>query len=360
MSEKYLNHDQEILGSTVNPYHIMKAVTIIEKGEVSVIERDKPQLKQGEVLIKIKYVGFCGSDLNTFLGKNPMVKLPVIPGHEIGAVVEAVSEDVPESIQVGMACTVNPYTNCGYCPSCRNGRPNACQFNQTFGVQRDGAMCEYISVPWQKVIIDKDITAKDFALVEPMSVGFHAVSRAIVTDLDIVLVIGCGMIGIGAIIRSVIRGARVIAMDMDDNKLSLAKELGASFTINSKTEDIHIRLQEITNNMGPDVVIEAVGVPITYQTAINEVAFTGRVVCIGYAKIEIAFETKYFVQKELDIRGSRNAMPEDFRAVMEYLKRNTCPKDKLISGIYEPEEAQSALEKWADNPGKIFRILIKF
>jgi len=339
---------------------MMKAVAILEEGKVSLIEREKPQPKQGEVLVKIKYVGFCGSDLNTFLGKNPMVKLPVIPGHEIGAVVEAVAEGVPENIQPGMSCTVNPYTNCGHCPSCRNGRPNACQFNQTFGVQRDGAMCEYIAVPWQKVIVDKDISPRDFALVEPMSVGFHAVSRAEVTDLDVVLVIGCGMIGIGAIVRAALRGARVIAMDMDDDKLELAKKLGASYTINSKTEDVHQRLQEITNSAGPDVVIEAVGAPVTYQTAINEVAFTGRVVCIGYAKTEIAFETKYFVQKELDIRGSRNAMPEDFRAVMKYMKRGTCPTSELISGIYKPEEAQKALEDWAANPAKVFRILVEF
>lgn len=338
----------------------MKAVNILERGKVSVVEREKPQPKPGEVLVRINYVGFCGSDLNTFLGKNPMVKLPVIPGHEIGAVVEAVTEGVPDTIKAGMACTVNPYTNCGYCPSCRRGRPNACQFNQTFGVQRDGAMCEYIAVPWQKVIVDERISPKDFALVEPMSVGFHAVSRADVSDLDVVLVIGCGMIGVGAVVRSVIRGARVIAMDMDDDKLRLAEELGASYTINSKTDDVHTRLQEITQGAGPDVVIEAVGAPVTYQTAINEVAFTGRVVCIGYAKTEIAFETKHFVQKELDIRGSRNAMPEDFRAVMEYLKRGTCPKEKLISAIYEPEEAQSAMEKWAGNPGKVFRILVKF
>lgn len=338
----------------------MKAITILEENKLAIVEREKPILKQGYVLVKIKYVGFCGSDLNTFLGKNPMVKLPVIPGHEIGAVVEAIAEGVPENIQRGMACTVNPYTNCGYCSSCRNGRPNACQFNQTLGVQRDGAMCEYIAVPWQKVIVDKDITYKNFALVEPMSVGFHAVSRAQVTDLDIVLVIGCGMIGIGAIVRAAIRGARVVAMDMDDNKLSLAKQLGAVYTINSKTEDVHNRLQEITNNTGPDVVIEAVGVPITYQTAINEVAFTGRVVCIGYAKTEIAFHTKYFVQKEIDIRGSRNAMPEDFRAVMEYMKRGICPVDELISGIYRPEQAQQALEHWAEGPGKVFRVLIEF
>ncbi len=338
----------------------MKALQIIGEGQVAVIEKEKPQIKNGEVLVKIKYVGFCGSDLNTYSGKNPMVKLPVIPGHEIGAVIEAIGDDVPDKFKIGTPCTVNPYTNCGHCPSCRNGRPNACQFNQTFGVQRDGAMAEYIAVPWQKVIPDADITPRDFALVEPMSVGFHAVSRAEVTDLDVVMVIGCGMIGVGAIVRSALRGARVIAVDVDDEKLVLAKRLGANYTINSKTEDVHAALDKITSGAGPDVVIEAVGAPPTYQMAINEVAFTGRVVCIGYAKTEIAFETKYFVMKELDIRGSRNAMPEDFRAVMEYMKRGTCPKEELISGIYKPEQAQEALEKWKANPGKVFRILVEF
>ena len=338
----------------------MRAIQIIDKEKVVVIDKTIPQFGKGEILVRIKYVGFCGSDLNTFRGLNPMVKMPVIPGHEIGAIIESVGENVPEKFKPGTTCTVNPYTNCGYCPSCRNGKPNACQFNQTFGVQRDGAMCNYIVVPWQKVIPDNDISPKDFALVEPMSVGFHAVSRAQVTDLDITMVIGCGMIGIGAIIRAALRGAKVIAVDVDDNKLEMAKQLGASFVINSKTEDVHKRLQKITGNNGPDVMIEAVGVPLTYQMAINEVAFTGRVVCIGYAKTDIAFETKYFVMKEMDIRGSRNAMPEDFRAVLEYLKHGDCPVDKLISAVYKPEEAQTGLEKWAANPSEIFRILVEF
>lgn len=338
----------------------MKAVSISAVKKMALTEVTKSELKSGEVLLKINYVGFCGSDLSSFLGKNPLVKYPVIPGHEIGATVAAVSEGVPSSIQPGMPCTANPYTNCGNCPSCRNGKPNACQFNQTFGVQRDGAMQEYIAVPWQKVIVDKNLSSLDFALVEPMSVGFHAVSRAEVTDLDFVLVIGCGMIGVGAIVRSVLRGAKVIAMDIDDEKLTLARELGAEYAINSRTENVHEKLQEITAGFGPDVVIEAVGAPVTYQMAINEVAFTGRVIYIGYAKTEIAFETKFFVQKELDIRGSRNATPEDFRAVIEYLKRGTCPKEKLISGIFSPEEAPAAMQKWVSDPGKVFRYLIKF
>ena len=119
------------------------------------------------------------------------------------------------------------------------------------------------------------------------------------------MVIGCGMIGIGAIVRAALRGATVIAVDLDDEKLVLAKRVGASYAVNSKTENVHERIQEITAGFGADVVIEAVGSPVTYVMAVDEVGFTGRVVCIGYAKKEVAFQTKYFVQKELDIRGSR-------------------------------------------------------
>jgi threonine dehydrogenase-like Zn-dependent dehydrogenase len=273
--------------------------------------------------------------------------------------VEEVTEGVPDVIKKGVACTVNPYTHCGYCSSCRNGRPNACRYNQTLGVQRDGAMCEYLVVPWEKIIADDEIDVSTLALVEPMSVGFHAVSRAEVADTDTVMVIGCGMVGMGAIVRSVIRGACVIAVDVDDEKLKIAKILGAGYGINSKSEKVHERLSEITQNMGADVIIEAVGSPITYRMAVDEVAFTGRVICIGYAKSEVAFDTKYFVSKELDIRGSRNALPEDFRAVVQYFKRNNI-SETFISAVYPPEKAGEALEYWATNPGKVFRILIEF
>ena len=339
----------------------MKAIQISHSQELHIIEVEKPAtLQAGEVLLKLQYVGFCGSDINTFMGRNTMALNPVIPGHEVGAVIEAVGSEVPESLEPGMVVTLNPYTNCGKCASCRNGRVNACQNNETLGVQRNGAMKEYIVMPWEKVIPAGLLTPKECALVEPMSVGFHAVSRAQVTDIDVVMVIGCGMVGMGAIVRSALRGATVVAADIDDEKLALAKQMGASYTINTKTEDVHQRLSEMTNGFGPDVVIEAVGSPATYQMAVNEVSFTGRVTCIGYAKSEVSFQTKYFVQKELDIRGSRNAMPQDFRAVIHYLERRTCPIDKLITKVIQPEEGLGTMRWWSQNPGKVFRILVKF
>ena len=338
----------------------MKAIQISEPSVMKVIDIAEPQMGDDEVLLRMKYVGFCGSDLSTYRGGNPMVKMPVVPGHEVGAEIVSVGKNVPEGLKPGMTVTVNPYTNCGKCASCRNGRVNACQHNETLGVQRWGAMREYLTLPWEKVIPAGLLTPRTCALIEPMSVGFHAVSRAQVTDIDVVLVIGCGMVGMGAVVRAAQRGATVVAADIDDEKLALARQMGASYTINTLSEDVHARLLEMTSGFGPDVVIEAVGSSPTYQMAVDEVAFTGRVICIGYAKTEVSFQTKYFVQKELDIRGSRNAQPSDFRAVIHYLERGTCPVDQLISRVVKPEEAPEAMQQWAAAPGKVFRILVDF
>ena len=338
----------------------MRQIRIPKEGDLIVEQADKPIAGAGQVLLKIKYVGFCGSDLNTFLGRNLMAKEAVIPGHEIGAVIESTGADVPEFLTPGMTVTVNPYTNCGHCAACRAGHSNACEFNETLGVQRDGAMRDYMVLPWQKIIPAPGISARDCALIEPMSVGFHAVSRAEVTDSDTVLVFGCGMIGVGAIVRASLRGATVIAVDLDNEKLALAKRLGASYIINSKEQDLHAELVKLTNNLGPTVVIEAVGSVPTYQAAIDEVAFSGRVVCIGYSKNDVTFHTGLFVKKELNIRGSRNATPSDFEAVIRYLQRGTCPKDELISAVVRPDEALAAMQKWVEAPGKVFRILVDF
>lgn len=338
----------------------MKAIQIITPENIQVVDRPAPIVGKGEVLLKINYVGFCGSDLSTFLGKNPMVEYPRVPGHEISAVIESIGEEVPENFKIGQAVTVVPYTNCGQCSSCRKGRFNACRYNQTLGVQRDGAMQEFITVPWQKLIFDDQLSAKELAMVEPLTVGFHAVDRGRVTDIDTVMIFGCGMIGSGAIIRAALRGATVIAVDIDDQKLELAHKIGATYVINSKTSNLHEALLKITNGHGPDVIIEAAGNPITYQSALEEAAFAARVVCIGYAKNDVSFATKLWVQKEIDILGSRNATPSDFEAVINYLKQGTFPLDEMVSRVIEPEDAADAVALWAANPGQVMKILVRF
>ena len=329
----------------------MKTLQITHPGCISLTQTPEPFPGQGEIKVKIHYAGFCGSDLNTFRGANAMVTYPRIPGHEIGASIEAIGTDVPDSFHLGQTVTINPYTSCGRCASCRRGRPNACENNETLGVQRDGAMKEFICVPWQKVIPCGNVPMKFTALIEPMSVGFHAASRGRITKDDVVMVIGCGMVGMGALVSAVQRGATVIAADIDDGKLELARKLGAEYTYNSSLE--------WSGLPDPDVVIEAVGSVPTYRMAVERVAFTGRIVCIGYAKTEVSLPTGLFVKKELDIMGSRNATPEDFLDVISYLSSGV-DADAFISDIIAPENAQEAMEKWNARPGQVFRILTKW
>ena len=338
----------------------MNALTILEPGSVGYVEVQEPKPVPGEVLLQVKRAGFCGTDLNSFRGLNPLVTYPRIPGHEIAAVVAEVTAGVPEHIAVGMETTVLPYTTCGHCPSCRNGRVNACRNNQTLGVQRDGAFTEFITVPWQKLVRSEKLSLVEHALVEPLSVGFHAVERGRVSAQDTVLVFGCGMIGLGAICGAALqRGARVIAVDVDGGKLKLAGKVGAADVINSQTENLPQRLLELTQGDGPHVVIEAVGSPATFRAAVDQVGFAGRVVYIGYAKEPVAYDTKYFVMKELDILGSRNATRQNFFEVMAVLESGRCPVKEIITRTVSFFEAGKALSAWAASPGLVTKIHVE-
>jgi threonine dehydrogenase-like Zn-dependent dehydrogenase len=336
----------------------MKAFVITNPGESGMGEFIKPAPGDEEVLLRTRYIGLCGTDLNTFRGKNPLVTYPRIPGHEISATIVDAGDKVPSQFKVGTDVTVSPYTSCGACASCLRGRTNACIDNKTLGVQRDGAMTEFFKVPWQKVFIANGLSLRDLTLVEPLGVGFHTVTRGRVTKDDTVAVIGSGGVGLGAIAASAFRGAKTIVIDVEDQKLALAKQAGAAYSINSKTEDVHARLRELTDGHGPDVIIEAVGLPSTYRMAIEEVAFTGRVVYVGYAKEPVTYETKYFVQKELDILGSRNSLDE-FPQVIEMLLQGRFPVEATISKVVPLGDAGLALSGWAEAPHTITKILVE-
>src|SRR5947208_7974650 len=301
----------------------MKAFVLQAPGRACIETVPDPVARPGDVLLQVRMVGFCGSDLNSFRGLSPLVSYPRILGHEVCAT--AVQGD--SEMAAGTDVALLPYSNCGRCAACLRGRPNACQYNETLGVQRDGALAEYIAMPREKLYPAK-LTPKELCLVEPLTVGFHAVSRGRVTAEDSVAIFGCGGVGLGAVAAASSRGARTICIDVDDEKLELAQLAGAACSIHSKRESLHDRLQEMTAGRGPDVVIEAVGTPETFRAAVEEVAFTGRVVYIGYAKEPVSYETRLFVQKELDVLGSRNAQPADLHVVIDLLQRAKFPVDK--------------------------------
>jgi threonine dehydrogenase-like Zn-dependent dehydrogenase len=184
------------------------------------------------------------------------------------------------------------------------------------------------------------------------------VARGRVTDKDTVAILGCGGVGLGAVAASSARRARTICVDVEDKKLELARAAGASQTINTAREPLHETLRELTGGCGPDVFIEAVGTPATFRAAVEEVAFTGRVVYIGYAKEAVSYETRLFVQKELDILGSRNAQPADFRAVIELLETKKFPVDQAVSCVVPLEQAPDALRSWSENPSRYQKIMV--
>jgi 2-desacetyl-2-hydroxyethyl bacteriochlorophyllide A dehydrogenase len=336
---------------------MMKAIEITEPGKVKLAERDKPTPKAGEVLLKVNRVGYCGSDLGAFKGLNPLVTYPRVPGHEIGATIAELGDGV-SGWNVGQEVLVIPYSSCGKCSACLKERFNCCMKNETLGVQRDGALCEYATAPVEKLIASEKLTLEELALVEPLTVGFHAVARGEVTKTDTVAVIGCGAIGLGVIAGANFRGARVIAIDIEDSKADVAKACGATEFVNSRTENVHDRLVELTDGHGPDVMIEAVGHPLTYTMAVEEVCFAGRVVYIGWAKAPIEYETKFFVLKELDIRGSRNALPSDFKDVITMLEAGSFPLETVITKTVSLSDAPAAMDAWAADPASITKIQI--
>jgi L-galactonate 5-dehydrogenase len=335
---------------------VMRAVVIESPGRAGIGTLAETTLVPGQVLVRVRTVGFCGSDLNTFRGLNPLVSYPRVPGHEIAGVVEAVSEDVPREISVGAQVTVVPYTACGKCSACRRGRVNTCRNNQTLGVQRDGALTERIVVPWQSVLRAEGLGRRELALVEPLAVGFHAVARGRISSGDVVAVIGTGAVGLGAVAGAARAGATVIAVDVDDRKLATARRAGASQVVNTQTTSLHDRLHELTSGEGPDAVIEAVGLPETFVASVNEVAVAGRVVYIGYAKAPISFDTTQFVRKELDILGARNATADDFRAVIDLLRARHFPVSDAVTRVVGMSDAAEALRMWDGDPASVTRI----
>jgi threonine dehydrogenase-like Zn-dependent dehydrogenase len=336
----------------------MRAFYITEPGKTALEDLQQPKPEPNEILLKSRLIGLCGTDLSTYRGKNPLVSYPRIPGHEIAATVVEIGSEVPSDFRPGMDVTVYPNTSCGECASCKRGRTNACKFNATMGVQRDGAMTGFFVAPWQKVYRADGLSLRELSLVEPLAVGFHATERGRITAADVVAVIGCGTIGLGVLASAAAKSATVIAIDLDDQKLTLAKQAGAQYAINSRTEPVHDRLLELTAGLGPDVVVEAVGTPGTYIMAIEEVAHTGRVVYIGWAKEPISFETKLFVHKELDILGSRNSLAE-FPAVIEVLKQGHFPVEATISATVPLDEAGEALRRWNESPQSFTKILVE-
>ncbi|NLK74922.1 MAG: zinc-binding alcohol dehydrogenase family protein [Clostridiales bacterium] len=336
----------------------MKTVFIEEANKIAIKEVDRPVRKPGEALLRIKYCGICGSDIATYTGNQPFATYPRIPGHEFSAeIIEIDKNDL--GLHEGMIVTANPYFNCGTCYSCRRGKVNCCEDNQTMGVQRDGSFSEFITMPIERIVDGKGLDAKTLALIEPFSIGYHAINRGDLKKGDRVLVIGAGPIGIFAMISAKLKGATVYIADVLDKRLKLAMDLGADGTINSKNENLRDRVKEITGNCGMDVCVEAAGLADTFLDCIDNVSFAGKIVLIGNGKKETTFNHSILLKKELDIYGSRNSL-NDFEPLIEIVSKGLVDISKLITDVYSLADATKAFEALKNNDGTMAKVLVSF
>jgi len=336
----------------------VKTVFIEEANKIAIKEVDRPVRKPGEALLRIKYCGICGSDIATYTGNQPFATYPRIPGHEFSAeIIEIDKNDL--GLHEGMIVTANPYFNCGTCYSCRRGKVNCCEDNQTMGVQRDGSFSEFITMPIERIVDGKGLDAKTLALIEPFSIGYHAINRGDLKKGDRVLVIGAGPIGIFAMISAKLKGATVYIADVLDKRLKLAMDLGADGTINSKNENLRDRVKEITGNCGMDVCVEAAGLADTFLDCIDNVSFAGKIVLIGNGKKETTFNHSILLKKELDIYGSRNSL-NDFEPLIEIVSKGLVDISKLITDVYSLADATKAFEALKNNDGTMAKVLVSF
>lgn len=338
----------------------MRAISINAPGEVVIKEIEMPKRQQGEALLKVLYGGICGSDLGSYKGTFAYFDYPRIPGHEFSAEIVEI-DDNEEGLKKGMVVTCNPYFNCGHCYSCEHGMVNACMDNQTMGCQRDGAFCEYITMPVNRIYDGKGISPKVLAAIEPFCISYHGVGHANVEPGEKVLVIGAGTIGVLAAIAAKAKGAEVYMADISQGKLNIAADFGIDGQILNTSEEAFKRgVGEITDGNGFDVVIEAVGLPSTFQNSIDAACFGGRVILIGVGKENLDFNFTTIQKKELNVYGSRNALKKDFIELIDLVKGGGIQLEKIITNTYSFDDATKAFADFANNPGDMLKVILDF
>ncbi len=336
----------------------MKAIVIDKPYEVEIRDVPMPTVGEGEALLRVLYVGICGADVASYTGNQPFTTYPRIPGHEFSAEIIEIPEN-DKGLKKGDVVTCNPYFNCGKCYSCERGHVNCCTDNQTMGVQRDGAFCEYISMPVERIYPGMGLTAQELALIEPFSISRHAISRAAIRPTDSVLIVGAGPIGLFALLAAKQFAGKIAVADVLNNRLDLAMSYGADGVVNTATEDIAKFTEEFTDGRGFDVCIEACGRPETFLMCIDEAAYAANIILIGNGKRETTFLHSIILKKELNIFGSRNAMKQDFLDNIELAASGKVDVMKMVSGVYEMDKAAEAFDALAHNKGDLAKLLIR-
>ena len=319
-------------------------------------ETSLPEIKDGFTRLKITRIGICGTDLHAYEGTQPYFTYPRILGHELAA---EVWDDGTEGFVKGEKVTVIPYFFCGHCIACRNGQPNCCSQIQVAGVHIDGGMREFVSVPSYTLVHGAGLSDDELALVEPLAIGAHGIRRANIQPGEFVLIVGAGTIGIGAMEFARIAGAKVIALDINDDRLLFCKEqLNIPFTINPLKADPLQLIKNITKGDMPTVVIDATGNLRAINNSFQYLAHTGRYILIGLQKGEISVSHPEFHKREATLMSSRNATRIDFDWVIQCLQSGLIKPATYITHRVKFDEVKANFASWLLPEQKVIKAMI--
>ena len=310
----------------------MKTIVCSNPQGLEIEEREFPVLvNPADVKISIKRVGICGTDIHAFGGNQPFFSYPRVLGHELSGIVEAVGDEVLD-IHKGDLVTVIPYIHCGECVSCQQGKTNCCTKMTVLGVHIDGGMAESIVVPATHVLPVNQLSLEMAAMVEPLSIGAHAVRRSNVQAGETVLIIGAGPIGLGVAKFAKLRGAQTIMLDISPERLEFAKQWTNCDFILQASDHVEKEMLDLTGSL-PTIVYDATGNKQSMMKAFDYAAHGGKLVYVGLVKETISFFDPDFHAKELTLYGSRNATIEDFKFVIDRMSNGEVTEDYISSII---------------------------
>lgn len=334
----------------------IEALVCIAPGELKIEKRPSPGTSTGQVLVRPRRIGICGTDYHIYEGKHPFLQYPRVMGHELA--VEVV-EPGTSKLRAGEICVVNPYLCCGSCIACRKGKPNCCTRISVLGVHQDGGMQELIGVPEANLISAPGLSIDGCATVEFLAIGAHAVRRGGVMGEDTALVIGAGPIGLGTALFAKLAGAAKVALV--DRDAERAKCTAPIIGVDAITfgDGLDQSVADYTLGNGFDVVFDATGNQSSMQRGFDFVAHGGRYVLVSVVKDQITFSDPDFHRRELTLLGSRNATSEDFARVISAIRDGKVPLDKIITHRTGLAEAVRNLPLWAHEKTGLIKALIE-
>lgn len=337
-----------------------KAVKINKPGDLVISTEHLPdEIGENEVLIRVRAAGVCGSDVGIFKGTNSLATYPRIIGHEIaGEVVKTGSAS--DSFKKGDHVVIDPVVACGHCYACRKGQPNVCESLKVRGVHADGGFAEYMISRKENVYkISDRISFEEAALVEPFSIAAQVIWRGKITSDDLVLINGCGPIGLIVLQACKVIGARCMVSDLLDSRLEKAKSFHADYIVNPSRQNLEEYAMEVTQGRGVNKIVDAVGVPAVLEQAVRIASNAGAIITLGFTPKPSAIAELDITKKELEICGSR-LNSHKFPQVIEWFEKGLIQPGKMISHEFFFENILDALKLNDSEPQNISKIILKF